>query len=65
MRKRKSDYDENCQSNKNGKPKGETKQRNNKRKHDEKKFVKEFFCQHYKTNNAPDWVVNNHYTDVQ
>ena len=49
-----------------GKPKGEAKQCN-KRAYNEKNDSskkKKKFCKHCKDNNAPDWLVNNHYTDL-
>ena len=47
------------------KPKGEAKQCNQgaDNKYKDSSTKKKKFCKHCKRNNAPDWVVNNHYSD--
>ena len=52
--------------NSHGKPKGEAKQCNYKRKNDDKQSSSKKnknFCKHCTKNHAPDWVINNHYSD--
>ena len=46
-----------------GKPKHRNQRTDNKKKISDSTSKTQKFCKHCKENNAPDWIVNNHYPD--